>query len=79
MLKISEKLLFFSGRIWSDWGYTTWANMAGLGSIGDISYVPVVAFFLMMHADFKKRLCFPVNFRVESPSPGVGLWPPVTT
>ena len=24
----------FSGRIWPDWGYTTWADMAGLGSIG---------------------------------------------
>ena len=24
----------FSGRIWLDWGNTTWADMAGLGSIG---------------------------------------------
>ena len=24
----------FSGRIWSDWGNTTRADMAGLGSIG---------------------------------------------
>ena len=24
----------FSGRIWLDWGYTTWADLAGLGSIG---------------------------------------------
>ena len=24
----------FSGRIWRDWGYTAWADMAGLGSIG---------------------------------------------
>ena len=24
----------FSGRIWPDWGYTTRADMAGLGSIG---------------------------------------------
>ena len=24
----------FSGRIWPDWGYTAWADMAGLGSIG---------------------------------------------
>ena len=24
----------FSGRIWPDWGNTTWADMAGLGSIG---------------------------------------------
>ena len=24
----------FSGRIWPDWGYTTWADLAGLGSIG---------------------------------------------
>ena len=23
----------FSGRIWPDWGNTTWADMAGLGSI----------------------------------------------
>ena len=23
-----------SGRIWPDWGNTTWADMAGLGSIG---------------------------------------------
>ena len=25
----------FSGRIWPDWGNTTRADMAGLGSIGD--------------------------------------------
>ena len=33
----------FSGRIWPDWGNTTWADMAGLGSIGwpDFQY-PVV-------------------------------------
>ena len=24
----------FSGRIWPDWGNTTWADMAGLESIG---------------------------------------------
>ena len=24
----------FSGRIWPDWGYTTRADLAGLGSIG---------------------------------------------
>ena len=24
----------FSGRIWPEWGNTTWADMAGLGSIG---------------------------------------------
>ena len=24
----------FSGRIWPDWGNTTWADMAGLGSKG---------------------------------------------
>ena len=24
----------FSGRLWPDWGNTTWAAMAGLGSIG---------------------------------------------
>ena len=24
----------FYGRIWPDWGNTTWADMAGLGSIG---------------------------------------------
>ena len=24
----------FCGRIWPDWGNTTWADMAGLGSIG---------------------------------------------
>ena len=24
----------FPGWIWPDWGYTTWADMAGLGSIG---------------------------------------------
>ena len=24
----------FSGRIWPDWGNTTWADMAGLGFIG---------------------------------------------
>ena len=24
----------FSGRIWPAWGYTTWADMAGLGSKG---------------------------------------------
>ena len=24
----------FSGWIWPDWGNTTWADMAGLGSIG---------------------------------------------
>ena len=24
----------FSGQIWPDWGNTTWADMAGLGSIG---------------------------------------------
>ena len=24
----------FSGRIWPDWGYNTWADLAGLGSIG---------------------------------------------
>ena len=24
----------FSGRIWPDWGYTTWADLAGLGSVG---------------------------------------------
>ena len=27
----------FSGRIWPDWGNTTWADLAGLGSIG-LSY-----------------------------------------
>ena len=26
----------FSGWIWPDWGNTTWADMAGLGSIGII-------------------------------------------
>ena len=26
----------FSGRIWPDWGNTTWADLAGLGSIGSI-------------------------------------------
>ena len=25
----------FSGRIWPDWGNTAWADMAGLGSIGE--------------------------------------------
>ena len=25
------------GRIWPDWGNTTWADMAGLGSIGLIN------------------------------------------
>ena len=30
---ICEKRLF-SGRIWPDWGNTTWADMAGLGSVG---------------------------------------------
>ena len=29
----------FSGRIWPDWGNTTRADMAGLGSIGTI-YLP---------------------------------------
>ena len=24
----------FSGQLWPDWGNTTWAAMAGLGSIG---------------------------------------------
>ena len=24
----------FSGRLWPDWGSTTWAAMTGLGSIG---------------------------------------------
>ena len=24
----------FSGRIWPDWGYTTWADLAGLEYIG---------------------------------------------
>ena len=28
----------FSGRIWPDWGYTTRADMAGLGSIGITYY-----------------------------------------
>ena len=28
------KICCFSGRIWPDWGYTAWADMAGLGSIG---------------------------------------------
>ena len=28
-----------SGRIWPDWGNTTWADMAGLGSIGIIVLV----------------------------------------
>ena len=30
----------FSGRIWPDWGNTTWADMAGLGSIGLNLYMP---------------------------------------
>ena len=29
-----RKNVSFSGRIWPDWGYTTWADLAGLGSIG---------------------------------------------
>ena len=31
----------FSGRLWPDWGNTTWAAMAGLGSIGlnDLRFV----------------------------------------
>ena len=29
-----EKQPFFSGRLWPDWGNTTRAAMAGLGSIG---------------------------------------------
>ena len=28
----------FSGRIWPDWGNTTRADLAGLGSIGLMSY-----------------------------------------
>ena len=28
------KTAVFSGRIWPDWGNTTWADLAGLGSIG---------------------------------------------
>ena len=24
----------FSGQIWPDWGYTTWTDLAKLGSIG---------------------------------------------
>ena len=28
----------FSGRIWPDWGNTAWADMAGLGSIGLITF-----------------------------------------
>ena len=28
------KTAIFSGRLWPDWGNTTWAAMAGLGSIG---------------------------------------------
>ena len=32
----------FSGRIWPDWGNTTWADMAGLGSIGLKAIAPFV-------------------------------------
>ena len=31
--RIFWKNVRFSGRIWPDWGNTTWADMAGLGSI----------------------------------------------
>ena len=31
----------FSGRIWPDWGNTTRATMAGLGSIGLILHISV--------------------------------------
>ena len=31
----------FSGRIWPDWGNTTRADMAGLGSIGIILHISV--------------------------------------
>ena len=38
-MKVQEKHLFFFRRIWPDWGYTTWADMAGLGSIGLSSHL----------------------------------------
>ena len=37
----------FSGRIWPDWGNTTWADMAGLGSIGIIYYYNYHSFELI--------------------------------
>ena len=32
----------FSWRIWPDWGYTTWADLAGLGSIGLYMYLGIL-------------------------------------
>ena len=46
MWKIIKKNGRFSGRIWPDWGNTTRADMAGLGSIGLKSYGPSVDSFL---------------------------------
>ena len=34
----------FSGRIWPDWGYTTRADMAGLGSIGLRSFFKITLY-----------------------------------
>ena len=31
----------FYGRIWPDWGSTTWADMAGLGYIG-LMPIPII-------------------------------------
>ena len=38
----------FSGRLWPDWGNTTWADMAGLGSIG----------LRLIRQVFWEKLCF---------------------
>ena len=48
----------FSGRIWPDWGNTTQADMAGLGSIGlifgirnaAVTYIPL---FGVYHVKFQ--------------------------
>ena len=43
----------FSGRIWPDWGNTTWADMAVLGSIGLIE----ISTDIRIKMQYSKVLC----------------------
>ena len=51
----------FSGRKWPDWGNTTWADMAGLGSKGPQDILVKLAFFslyiLGLNIHHKKGAC----------------------
>ena len=47
----------FSGRIWPDWGNTTWADMAGLGSIGlNMNCMTCIMFYIFKRFPIEKSL-----------------------